>query len=66
MDAADGATVTVATGTGVIVTTEEPCFPSDVAVIVADPGATPVTTPVELTVALLWSDELQVTARSFT
>src|SRR5436190_2243475 len=42
-----GETATVATGAGVTVTAEVPDFPSLVAVIVAVPGATPVTTPLD-------------------
>lgn len=42
----------VATGaTGVTVTAEVPALPELVAVIVADPAATPETTPLEFTVA---------------
>src|SRR3954465_12669192 len=56
MEAVDGATVTVVTtggGGGDAVTAMEavPDFPAHEAVIVADPAATPVTTPLELTVA---------------
>src|SRR5437763_999950 len=54
MLAVAGATVTVATGTGVAVVTvivEAPLCPSLVAVIVAEPAATPVTSPLGLTVA---------------
>src|SRR5438093_9807891 len=43
--AGDGLTVTVATGTTVTVTTEVPLFPSDVAVIVAEPSDDPVPRP---------------------
>jgi hypothetical protein len=46
-----GATVTVATGTGVTVTVLVPACPSLVAVIVAFPGPTAVTTPSIVTVA---------------
>jgi hypothetical protein len=51
-----GATVTVVTtggggGLAVTVTLDVPLFPELVAVIVAEPAATPVTTPLELTVA---------------
>jgi hypothetical protein len=48
---ADGDTVTLATGTGVTVTTALPDFPSLVAVIVVVPATKPVTTPAELTLA---------------
>src|SRR5256885_3969965 len=48
---APGLTVTVATGATVTVTSAVPLFPSLVAVIVAAPGATPVRSPVLLTVA---------------
>ena len=40
-------------GGAVTVTVDVPDFPAHVAVIVADPAATPVTTPLELTVATL-------------
>ena len=55
-DADDGATVTVvATGGGggaaVTVIADVPDLPEVVAVMVAEPAATPVTTPLELTVA---------------
>ncbi len=40
----------------VTVTVVEPLIPSRVALIVADPDATPVTNPVELTVAIVASD----------
>src|SRR5205814_5068152 len=50
-DAEGGVTSTVATGTFVTVTDEVPLFPSLVAVIVADPGVTPETRPLLLTVA---------------
>jgi hypothetical protein len=57
-DADDGATVTVVTtggggGVEVTVTLELPDLPAHVAVIVAVPAATPVTTPLELAVAAL-------------
>jgi hypothetical protein len=47
-----GARVTLPTGIAVTVTVEDPLFPSAVAVIVAVPGATPVTTPDADTVAV--------------
>jgi len=47
----DGLISTVATGMVVTVTSAVPVFPSLVAVIVADPTATPVTKPVDETVA---------------
>jgi hypothetical protein len=47
-----GATLTDATGIGVTVTVAVPLFPSLVAVIVAEPTATPVTTPLDETVAM--------------
>src|SRR5207253_9493384 len=50
-DAEGGVTSTVATGTFVTVTDEVPLFPSLVAVIVADPGVTPETSPLLLTAA---------------
>jgi hypothetical protein len=61
-----GATVTVATGAGggaVTVMAAVPLFPSLVAVIVADPAATPVTSPVEETVAAPALEVVHVTAR---
>src|SRR5690606_36285121 len=42
----------------------EPPTPSDVAVIVTGPGATPVTSPVADTVAISLSDDVHVTGRS--
>jgi hypothetical protein len=56
IDAEVGATVTVVTtgaggGTAVTVMLDVPDFPELVAVMVAGPAATPVTTPLELTVA---------------
>jgi hypothetical protein len=45
-------TETVATGGGTTFTVCDPFLPSIVAVIVAEPAATPVTTPAELTVAI--------------
>src|SRR5207237_6485037 len=50
-DAEGGVTSTVATGTFVTVIDEVPLFPSLVAVIVAEPGVTPETRPLLLTVA---------------
>jgi hypothetical protein len=47
-----GLTMTEATGTRVTVTVELPAFPSLVAVIVAVPAATPLTSPLLLTVAM--------------
>jgi hypothetical protein len=57
-----GLTVTVATGTGVTVTTDVPVFPSLVAVIVAVPGDTAVTRPFASTVAAGLSED-HVTVR---
>jgi len=48
-----GVTVTDATGTKVTVTAEVPLFPSDVAVMVAEPAAAPVTRPLLVTLAML-------------
>src|SRR5437667_6107032 len=48
-----GLTTTVATGTSATVTAAVPAFPSLVAVIVAGPAATPFTSPLLLTVAIL-------------
>jgi len=63
MDADVGATVTVVTtgDTAVTVTLDVPAFPELVAVIVADPAATPVTTPLEFTVAAVALSVDQVT-----
>jgi hypothetical protein len=61
-----GATVTVATGGAVTVTVELPDFVSLVAVIAVEPGATPVTTPVDDTVAMLVLADDHVTTRSVT
>jgi len=61
-----GATVTVPTGGIVTVTVELPDFVSLVAVIAVEPGATPVTTPVDDTVAKLGLADDHVTRRSVT
>jgi hypothetical protein len=62
--AAVGVMVTVATGSGAVtVIADVPLFPSLVAVIVAEPIATPVTSPAPFTVALLGSDVDQTMAR---
>src|SRR5204863_523764 len=61
-DAVAGLTVTDATGTVVTVSAAVPLLPSEVAVIVAAPTATPVACPVPLTVAtavLLQGDGLR-------
>src|SRR6266516_4028233 len=50
-DAVAGVTVTDATGTVLTVIVAVPLCPSEVAVIVAEPAATPVTSPLALTVA---------------
>src|SRR3989475_5444046 len=63
MLAVAGLTVTVATGTFVTVTVAVPLCPSLVAVIVADPAATPVTNPLGLTVAAAALLVAQVTTR---
>src|SRR5436309_7880299 len=57
-----GVTVTDDTGTNVTVMAEVPLFPSDVAVIVADPAPTPVTRPLPVTLAtpVLPLDQLTV------
>jgi hypothetical protein len=60
---APGETLTDATGTGVTVTLAVPLFPSLVAVIVAEPAATPVTTPLDETVAIPVLELDHVTAR---
>ena len=58
-----GVIVTVATGGGLTVRVAVPDLPSLVAVIVAVPGATPVATPEELTVATAVLLELQAMTR---
>ena len=58
-----GVTLTLATGTGVTVIVAVPVIPSTVAVIVALPAATAVTTPAALTVATAGVPLLHVTAR---
>lgn len=59
-----GSTVTVATGLGATVTEVEPLLPSLVAVIVTEPTATPFTRPVDVTLAMLGSLDVQLIARS--
>src|SRR5205809_164069 len=61
-DADAGVTATEATGTNVTVMAEVPLFPSDIAVIVADPAPTPVTRPLPVTLAtpVLLLDQLTV------
>ena len=56
-------TVTDATGTPRTVRADVPLFPSLVAVIVAEPGARPVTSPLPETVAITVSLDVQVTTR---
>jgi len=56
--------VTVATGAGVTVTVAVPDFPSLVALMVAVPGATPLTRPLAETVAMDELLELHETVRS--
>ena len=56
-------TVTVSTGFPVTVRAAVPAFPSLVAVMIADPGATAVTAPVEETVAVAVAEDDHVTAR---
>src|SRR2546425_13223519 len=58
-----GLTVTDATGTFVTVMAAVPLCPSLVAVIVAEPAATPVTNPLALTIATAGLLVAQVTAR---
>jgi len=58
-----GDTLTVATGATVTVMADVPLFPSLVAVIVAEPAATPVTRPVVFTVATAVLLLLHVTTR---
>src|SRR5437773_3855237 len=60
---AGGATVTDATGTGVTVTVAVPLFPSLVAVIVAVPAATVVTSPLVETLATVEALDAHVTVR---
>src|SRR5439155_771672 len=62
-DAEGGVTSTVATGTFVTVTDEVPLLPSLVAVIVAEPGVTPETSPLLLTVATAVLELDHVTVR---
>jgi hypothetical protein len=61
-----GCTATIPTGTGVTVIVLEPLLPSLVAVIVAVPGATAVTTPEAETVAATGLFDTHVTTRSVT
>jgi hypothetical protein len=61
--AADGATVTDATGIGVTVTVATPLVPSLVAVISAVPGPTAVRTPSDDTVAIAGAPEDHAIAR---
>src|SRR5438876_735282 len=58
-----GLTVTDATGTFATVTLAVPLFPSLVAVIVADPAATPVTSPAADTVAIAVFELVQLITR---
>src|SRR5947199_70939 len=60
-DAVPGLTVTDATGTVLTVIVAVPLCPSEVAVIVTEPAATPVTNPLALTVR---SDERRVAQRT--
>src|SRR2546426_424177 len=62
-EAVAGVTSTDATGTGVTVIVEVPLFPSLVAVIVADPGVTPETSPLLLTAATAVLELDHVTVR---
>src|SRR5205807_1320167 len=62
-DAEGGVTSTVATGTFVTLIDEVPLFPSLVAVIVAEPGVTPETSPLLLTVATAVLELDHVTVR---
>jgi hypothetical protein len=61
-----GATVTLPTGTGATLTVALPDFPSLVAVMVAVPGATAVTTPLADAVAIELLLDVHVTGRSVT
>src|SRR5436309_1509186 len=58
-----GLTVTDATGTTATVTLAVPLFPSLVAVIIADPAATPVTSPAADTVAIAVFELVQLITR---
>src|SRR2546427_517574 len=58
-----GVTATEATGTSVTVTAEVALFPSLVAVMVAEPAATPVTSPLEETVAVAGALDAHVIVR---
>src|SRR5438552_1975726 len=58
-----GLTVTDATGTFATVTLAVPLFPSLVAVIIADPAATPVTSPAAETVAIAVFELVQLITR---
>src|SRR6266513_2149363 len=58
-----GATVTVATGTGVTVIRAVPLFPSLVAMIVAEPAVFAVTSPLPFTLATVVSLDAQVMTR---
>src|SRR5688500_2789492 len=60
---APGETATRATGIGVTVMVAVPVFPSLVAVIVADPGLTPVTSPLAVTVATDGDPDVKATGR---
>jgi len=62
-DVADGATATDPTASAVTVTVTAPLFPSLVPEIVAVPGPTPVTTPLDDTVATALELELHDTTR---
>src|SRR2546422_8095146 len=63
MVAVTGVIATAATGTFATVTVAVPLFPSLVTVIVADPAATPVTSPVADTVAMAGFALVHVIAR---
>ena len=58
-----GERITAPTGLGFTVSADVPVFPSDAAVIVTAPGDTPVTSPVDVTVALRASLDDHVIAR---
>jgi len=63
IDVDAGETVTDATGASITVRVADPLFPSLVAVMVVVPGAEPVTTPDEFTVATIVFDDCHVTVR---
>jgi hypothetical protein len=63
VDAVDGVTDTLATGTARTVTVADPCFPSTDAMMTAIPGKRPLTTPVVETLAIVGELLVQITVR---